>query len=125
MSDTPLADPDSSPPTPPPEPPAPAPEKKRDPMRRAVLILIGAAIVLFGLSIVMERLTPASSQATVQAYIVHMAPEVGGRVVEVGVLDNARVRSGTVLFRLDPRPYELAVTEAEARLMDEACIENA
>ena len=110
MSDTSAADPESSPPQ---EPP---PAAKRDPMRRAVLIVIGVALTLFGLSIVMERLTPSSSQAAVQAYIVHMAPEVGGRVVEVGVLDNARVPAGTVMFRLDPRPYQLAVAEAEARL---------
>ena len=47
MSDTSAADPESSPPQ---EPP---PVAKRDPMRRAVLIVIGVALVLFGLSIVM------------------------------------------------------------------------
>ncbi len=64
----------------------------------------------------MERRTPSSSQAQVQAYIVGIAPEVTGRVVEVGVADNTRVEAGQVLFRIDPQRYTLAVSEAEAGL---------
>lgn len=64
----------------------------------------------------MERLTPTSSQAIVQAFIVPMAAEVTGRVVEVGVIDNAVVKAGQVLLRIDTQPYEIAVTEAESRL---------
>ncbi|RDJ27861.1 HlyD family secretion protein [Bosea caraganae] len=63
----------------------------------------------------MERLTPSSSQAVVQAYVVRMAPDVAGRVVEVNVTDNARVEAGKVLFRIDPRPFEIAVAEAQAQ----------
>ena len=37
-------------------------------------------------------------------------------MLEVGVTDNARVAAGQVLFRIDPQPYEIAVSEAEARL---------
>lgn len=107
MSDPDVVDPESTP---------PPPAKARDPMRRAVKIILGIMAALFALSIVMERLTPSTSQAIVQAYIVRMAPEVGGRVVEVAVLDNARIYEGALLFRIDPRPYELAVSEAEARL---------
>ncbi|MDZ4367194.1 MAG: HlyD family secretion protein, partial [Afipia sp.] len=72
--------------------------------------------VLFALSIVMERLTPSSSQAVVQAYVVRMAPDIAGRVIEVNVTDNARVEAGTVLFRIDPRPFEIAVAEAQAQV---------
>ncbi|WLH03439.1 HlyD family secretion protein [Pseudomonas beijingensis] len=96
---------------PPPEKPAPA-----NPLRR---IALGAAVliaVLFTLSIIMERRTPSTSQAVVQAYVVEMAAEVGGRVTEIAVLDNARVKAGQVLFRIDPQPYKLVVSEAEARL---------
>ncbi|RYG10560.1 MAG: HlyD family secretion protein [Burkholderiales bacterium] len=64
----------------------------------------------------MERLTPSSAQAVVQAYVVRMAPDVSGRVVEVGVVDNARVEAGQLLFRIDPRPFEIAVTEAQVQV---------
>ncbi|WHS51554.1 MULTISPECIES: HlyD family secretion protein [Pseudomonas] len=96
---------------PPPEKPAPANPLRR--IARGVAVLI---VVLFTLSIFMERRTPSTSQAVVQAYVVQMAAEVGGRVTEIAVLDNARVKTGQVLFRIDPQPYKLVVNEAEARL---------
>ncbi|WP_339482151.1 MULTISPECIES: HlyD family secretion protein [unclassified Pseudomonas] len=96
---------------PPLEKPAPA-----NPLRRIALGVAVLIAVLFTLSIFMERRTPSTSQAVVQAYVVQMAAEVGGRVTEVAVLDNARVKTGQVLFRIDPQPYKLVVSEAEARL---------
>ena len=45
-----------------------------------------------------------------------MAFEVSGRVLEVGVRDNASVAAGQVLFPIDPQPYEIAVFAAEAVL---------
>src|ERR1700732_4021855 len=87
-----------------------------NPLRRAALIVVAVTIVLFALSVVMERLTPSSAQAVVQAYVVRMAPEVAGRVIGVDVLDNARVDAEQVLFRIDPRPFELAVAEAQAQV---------
>nr|WP_254368298.1 HlyD family secretion protein [Paracoccus sp. Z118] len=64
----------------------------------------------------MERLSPTTSQAAVHAYIVRVAPEVGGRVIEIPVSDNAPVRAGDLLFQIDPRPSEIAVAAAEAQL---------
>ncbi len=102
---------------PPEEPATPVqPKPARNPLRRTALVVVGIALLLFILSIFMERLTPSSSQAVVQAYVIRMASEVAGRVIEVGVTDNARVPKGQVLFRIDPEPYEIAVKEAEARL---------
>lgn len=92
---------------------SPAP---RNPLRRIALTVVLLALVLFALSVFMERRTPSTSQAQVQAYIVGIAPEVTGRVVEVGVADNSRVEADQVLFRIDQARYELAVSEAEAAL---------
>src|ERR1700730_1186603 len=86
-----------------------------DPLRRAALIVVAVTIILFALSVVMERLTPSSAQAVVQAYVVRMAPEVAGRVIGVDVLDNARVDAEQVLFRIDPRPFEPGGGGAESR----------
>eukprot|EP01031_Cornospumella_fuschlensis_P050171 gene50171-61398_t len=57
-----------------------------------------------------------SENAYVRADIVQIAPEVTGRVVEVLVRDHARVEVGTVLLRIDPEPFRLAVEKAEAEL---------
>jgi len=96
--------------------PAPADTESANPLRRAALIVIAVIILLFAVSIVMERYTPSSSQAVVQAYVVRMAPDVAGRVIGVDVADNDRVEAGQVLFRIDQRPFEIAVAEAQAQV---------
>ena len=95
---------------------APAGTDAANPLRKAALIVVAVTIVLFALSVVMERFTPSSSQAVVQAYVVRMAPEVAGRVIGVDVVDNTRVDAEQVLFRIDPRPFEIAVAEAQAQV---------
>lgn len=102
--------------TPPAEAPVASPTPPPNPLRRIALVVVLVTATLFVLSILMERSTPSTSQAVVQGYVVQMASEVGGRVVEIAVLDNARVTAGQLLFRIDPQPYKIAVAEAEARL---------
>ena len=85
-------------------------------MRRPALVVVAIALVLFLYGLIADRLTPYTSQATVQAYVVKIAPEVAGKVIELGVGDNARVAAGDVLLRIDPEPYRLAVERAEAQL---------
>ena len=87
-----------------------------NPLRRLALAIVLLALVLFILSVFMERRTPSTSQAQVQAYVVGIAPEVTGRVVEVNVTDNSVVQPEQVLFRIDPARYQIAVDEAAAAL---------
>lgn len=96
--------------------PAPAPAPPANPLRRPALVVLALAIGFFALSILMERLAPYTSEATVQAYVVKITPEVAGKVIEIGVVDNALVKAGDLLFRIDPQPYEIAVAESEAKL---------
>jgi multidrug resistance efflux pump len=88
----------------------------RDPVRRWTLIVLGLIVVLFLYSLIADRFTPYTSQATVQAFVVRMAPEVAGRVIAIDLTDNQRVKAGQTLFRIDPQPYEIALKQAEARL---------
>jgi multidrug resistance efflux pump len=90
--------------------------KPRNPIRRIAIVVLAVAIVLFLYSVIADRLTPYTDQATVQAYIVGVAPDVAGRVIEVNVSDNQAVEGGQVLFRLDPERHEIAVEKAEADL---------
>ena len=90
--------------------------KQKNPLRRVALWVLLLACLLFVIAVFMERRTPSSSQATVSAYVVGVAPEVAGRVIEVGVADNSAVTAGQMLFRIDPSQYELAVDQAEAKL---------
>lgn len=45
-----------------------------------------------------------------------MVPEVSGRIVELAVSDNQQVKQGDLLFRIDPRTYEMNLAKAEASL---------
>jgi multidrug resistance efflux pump len=103
------------------EPSAPArPEGEtrppKNPVRRITLIVIAIGAVLFFYGVAADRFTPYTAQGLVQAYLVRIAPEVGGRVIEVGVETDQRVEPGAVLFRIDPDQYALAVRRAEAQL---------
>ena len=57
---------------------------------------------------------------------VQVKSQVGGQIVEVPVRAGQEVNQGDVLFRLDPRPFDAAVAEAEARLArNQALLEKA
>lgn len=60
---------------------------------------------------------PANSarvSGQVEATDVQIAPEVGGRILEIPVAEGDRVRQGDVLARLDTRDIELALRRAHA-----------
>jgi multidrug resistance efflux pump len=59
---------------------------------------------------------PWTRYATVRAYVVTMAPEVSGRIVELGVTDNQFVHKGDLLMVIDPTNYKIAVSRGEAVL---------
>src|SRR6267154_6336299 len=68
---------------------------------------------------------PWTRDATVRAYVVTMAPEVAGRIVELHVVDNKYVRKGDLLLVIDPTNYAIAVSQAEAAVQQaQANVQN-
>src|SRR6516164_8550256 len=57
---------------------------------------------------------PRTDDAYLQGDLVHLAPDVSGRIVQLNVRDNLAVRKGDVLFRIDPEPYRMRVDQARA-----------
>jgi multidrug resistance efflux pump len=57
---------------------------------------------------------PWTRDGQVRAYVVTMASEVAGRVVELPVADNQFVHKGELLMTIDPTDYRIAVSLAEA-----------
>src|SRR3984885_13469446 len=57
---------------------------------------------------------PWTRDGTVRAYVVTMAPEVAGRIVNLPVADNQFVHKGDLLVQIDPTDYKIAVSLAEA-----------
>src|SRR6201987_5982402 len=59
---------------------------------------------------------PSSTDASIDADVVHVAAAVGGRILEIHVRENSPVHRGQVLFQIDPLPYQLLVSQAQADL---------
>jgi multidrug resistance efflux pump len=59
---------------------------------------------------------PWTRDGTVRVYVVTMAPEVAGHIVELPIADNQFVYKGDLLMRIDPTDYKIAVSLAEAAL---------
>jgi multidrug resistance efflux pump len=57
---------------------------------------------------------PWTRDGAVRAYVVTMAPEVSGRIVQLPVADNQFVHKGDLLMVIDPTDYAIAVDRAEA-----------
>jgi multidrug resistance efflux pump len=78
-----------------------------------IALLIVASLSLYFIG---DRLTPSTSQARIQAFVVPVAAEVAGKVMAVHVRNNDEVKPGQPLFDIQPEPYEIALSRARADL---------
>ena len=78
-------------------------------------ILVGTALVIARALYVSQK-RPLTDDASVRADLIGIAPHVSGPLTELRVVDNQAVRSGDLLFVIDPRPYETRLAQAEADL---------
>src|SRR5690348_1673471 len=86
---------------------------------RGRLIALAAPAVAIVLALLVAswvRAHPSSSDASIDADVVHVAAAVGGRIIEIRVRENSSVHRGDVLFQIDPLPYQLVVSQAQADL---------
>ena len=60
----------------------------------------------------------STDNAYIKQDMVAVGAEVGGRIVDVRVDEDQRVRTGQVLFRIDPEPYRLEIAEADAEIAE-------
>jgi multidrug resistance efflux pump len=68
---------------------------------------------------------PWTRDGTVRAYVVTMAPEVAGHIVQLPVVDNQYVHKGDLLMVVDPTNYTIAVSQAEAAVQqNQASVQN-
>jgi multidrug resistance efflux pump len=82
-----------------------------------MLVTFGAVVIAAALSWIMWQSymgAPWTRDGAVRVYVVTMAPEVPGKIVNLPVVDNQFVHKGDLLMLIDPRNYEFAVQQAEA-----------
>ncbi|HEU0307529.1 MAG TPA: biotin/lipoyl-binding protein, partial [Lysobacter sp.] len=85
-------------------------------VQKTVKVTLAVLLVIFVYHLFADRITPYTSQASIDTFLVQIAPEVSGPVIAVGIRDNQEVKKGQVLFRIDPAPFQIAVQSAEANL---------
>jgi multidrug efflux system membrane fusion protein len=89
--------------------------RKRKPVGAAiaaVVILIAAVVWIWTLL----KSQPSTDDASIDVEVVHIAPLVGGRIIDLPIHENELVHKGDLLFRIDPVPYQINVAAAEANL---------
>ena len=95
-------------------------DRKRWGRRIGIGVAVASVVVLL-LVILETDYYPRTDDASVRANFIEIAPEVSGRLVDLPVKDNMLVKKGTLLFVIDPRPYEYALQQA---LADQAILEE-
>ena len=73
------------------------------------MILVSLLLYFVG-----DRLTPYTTQARIQAFVVPVAAEVASKFSKVYIRNNDEVQPGQPLFDIDPKPYEIALQRARA-----------
>jgi len=71
----------------------------------AFLILGSAAAAINSFLRERER-APYTDDASIDADVVHVAPSVSGRVVQLPIAENQLVKAGDILFVIDPEPFK-------------------
>jgi len=79
------------------------------------LVAVGGAFILAVFLALFNYLTPSGS-FTVVSRVTEITPNVSGQVTEIPVKLNEPVKAGTVLFRIDPAPFQYKVQNLEAAL---------
>lgn len=60
--------------------------------------------------------SPWTRDGKVRAEVVDVAALISGKIVEIKVNDNFEVKKGDLLFSLDPKPFQIQVDQAQAKL---------
>ncbi|MFO0852032.1 MAG: biotin/lipoyl-binding protein [Gemmataceae bacterium] len=81
-----------------------------------VTAVLGGVVILAVLFITLSVFHPVSHDGRMYAPVVQIVPQVRGTVVEVPAEANKPMKAGEVLFRIDPKPYQIEVDRLKAAL---------
>ena len=86
--------------------------------KRISAIVAGVSVITGGFYSyhIYETHHPSTDNAYITADVVHVAPQVSGQVTNVFVKDQSYVHKGDAFYKIDPKPFELAMERARAHL---------
>ena len=82
--------------------------------------LLTGVIVLIAIVLILFKhweyiINPWTRNGQVQALVVQVTPRVSGPIVKLSVLDNQFVKTGDLLFEIDPRTFKVSLEKAKAQ----------
>jgi multidrug resistance efflux pump len=83
---------------------------------RIVTLVVGCAILAVFIAL-LNTLTP-SGRIAVVGRVVEVTPNVAGTVTSIPIERNQLVKAGTVLFQIDPAPYQAKVKQLQAAVAE-------
>ena len=90
-------------------------------MKKIIKILLTLAILGIALFFAYNKYreyidNPWTRDGQVRTQVIQVTPRVNGMVTKIHVVDNQKVKTGDLLFEIDPSQYEVKLKQAEARL---------
>ncbi len=92
-------------------------EKEKDnggSIKKVTIVVLLISLLFFIWYVAADRYTPYTDQGRIQGLITPVSPRVSGFITDVRIQLHTTVKSGDTLFQLDRRPFEIAVSKAEA-----------
>jgi multidrug resistance efflux pump len=86
------------------------------PVKKTIVVCLAIGLLFMTWYVLSDRITPYTSQAIVNGFVIPIVPEVSGTVLEIEVDQNRLVEAGDVLLQIDPERYRIKVQEAEIEL---------
>src|SRR5262245_26183293 len=96
---------------------ATAPKRSRARLRAVLLVII--PLIALGVGsyfYLMSGRYISTDNAYIGAQKVLITPDISGKIAKVTVSEGQRVNAGDPLIEIDPEPFRIAMTQAEARL---------
>jgi len=90
-------------------------------MKKIIKILLTLAILgaagFFAYNKYREYIdNPWTRDGQVRTQVIQVTPRVNGMVTKIHVVDNQKVKTGDLLFEIDPSQYQVKLNQSEARL---------
>lgn len=94
-------------------------EKRKPYQKKRVIVPVITAVffVLMGIfGLIYSTFYQTTDDAFVEAHMVYFSPKVSGQIIELNIDDNQEVKKGEILAQIDPKDFETALLNAEAKL---------
>ncbi len=94
------------------------PEKKEEksPIKKITFIVLLVTLFFFIWYVLSDRHTPYTDQARIKGLITPVTARVSGNITKINISLHSKVKAGDILFELDKRPFEIAISKAEAEI---------